>query len=45
VIPSFQSDDLREVAGRLAADETMHFTVLGQATKAALPDEALSFGA
>jgi hypothetical protein len=45
VLPSFQSEDLRKVAGRLAADETMHFTVLAQATKAALPDRALSFGA
>jgi hypothetical protein len=45
VIPSFQNEELRKVAGRLAADETMHFTVLAQATKAALPENALSFGA
>jgi rubrerythrin len=45
VIPSFQSEELRKVAGRLAADETMHFTALAQATNAGLPDKALSFGA
>ena len=45
VIPSFSNGDLAKVAGRLAADETMHWTVLAQATKEALPQKALSFGA
>jgi hypothetical protein len=45
VIPSFANKDLAQVAGRLAADETMHWTVLAQALKEALPQKALSFGA
>ena len=45
VIPSFQSKDLAQVSGRLAADETMHWTVLASALKQSLPDKALSFGA
>ena len=45
VIPSFSNGELAKVAGRLAADETMHWTVLAQATKEMLPQKALSFGA
>ncbi len=45
VIPSFSNGDLAKVAGRLAADETMHWTVLAQVTKEMLPKKALSFGA
>jgi hypothetical protein len=45
VIPAFQSKDLAKVAGRLAADETMHYTALTQALGGALPAAALSFGA
>jgi rubrerythrin len=45
VIPSFESKDLAQISGRLAADETMHWTVLASALKQALPDKALSFGA
>ena len=45
VIPSFDSKDLAQVAGRLAADETMHWTVLTSVLKQSLPDKALSFGA
>jgi rubrerythrin len=45
VIPAFSNGDLAKVAGRLAADETMHWTVLAQATKEMLPQKALSFGA
>lgn len=45
VIPSFKSGDLAKVAGRLAADETMHWTVLTQALARALPSAALTFGA
>ncbi|MBL8838423.1 MAG: ferritin-like domain-containing protein [Alphaproteobacteria bacterium] len=45
VIPSFASRDLAKVAGRLAADETMHYTALTQALNEALPGNALSFGA
>jgi rubrerythrin len=45
VIPAFISKDLAKVAARLAADETMHFTVLTQALGRPLPAGALSFGA
>lgn len=45
VIPSFGSKDLAKVAARLAADETMHFTVLTGALGRPLPMAALSFGA
>lgn len=45
VIPSFQSGDLAKVSARLAADETMHWTVLTQALARALPANALTFGA
>lgn len=44
VIPSFGSKDLAKVAARLAADETLHYTVLTQALGRALPAGALSFG-
>ena len=45
VIPALMSKDLAKVAARLAADETMHFTVLTQALGRSLPSGALSFGA
>jgi rubrerythrin len=45
VIPSFADPALAQVAGRLAADETMHWTVLAQALSQPLPTNALSFGA
>ncbi len=45
VIPAFGSRDLAKVAARLAADETMHFTVLTSALGRPLPAGALSFGA
>jgi len=45
VIPAFDSKDLAQIAGRLAADETMHWTVLASVLKQALPEKALSFGA
>jgi len=45
VIPSFADPALAQVAGRLAADETMHWTVLAQALGQPLPTNALSFGA
>ena len=45
VIPSFQDTGLAQVSGRLAADETMHWTVLAQALGQPLPKMALSFGA
>ncbi|MDO9291617.1 MAG: ferritin-like domain-containing protein [Hydrogenophaga sp.] len=45
VIPAFGSKDLAKVAGRLAADETMHFTILTNALGRPLPVGALSFGA
>ncbi len=45
VIPAFGSKELAKVAARLAADETMHYTVLTQALGRTLPAGALSFGA
>lgn len=45
VIPSFSSHDLAQVAGRLAADETMHYTALAEVLGRPLPAAALSFGA
>jgi rubrerythrin len=45
VIPAFGDRDLAKVAGRLAADETMHYTALTQALGGALPGSALSYGA
>jgi hypothetical protein len=45
VIPAFGNKDLAKVAARLAADETMHFTVLTSALGRPLPAGALSFGA
>jgi rubrerythrin len=45
VIPSFKSGDLAKVAGRLAADETLHWTVLTQALGRPLPTKAPFFGA
>jgi len=44
VIPAFESRDLAKVAGRLAADETMHYTALVSALGRPLPGNALSFG-
>jgi len=44
VIPSFEDKNLAQIAGRLAADEAMHWTVLSQALGAKLPQNALSFG-
>jgi rubrerythrin len=45
VIPSFKDPQLAKVAGRLAADETMHWTVLASALGRTLPSSALYFGA
>jgi rubrerythrin len=45
VIPSFKDAQLAKVAGRLAADETMHWTVLSSALGRTLPSSALYFGA
>jgi rubrerythrin len=45
VIPALGNKDLAKVAARLAADETMHYTVLAQALGRPLPAGALSFGA
>ncbi len=45
VIPAFGNKDLAKVAARLAADETMHFTVLSSALSRPLPAGALTFGA
>jgi len=45
VIPAFGDRELAKVAGRLAADETMHYTALTQAMGASLPAAPLSYGA
>lgn len=45
VIPSFKDNKLSQVAARLAADETMHYTALLGALGQNLPAAALSFGA
>lgn len=44
VIPAFADRDLAQVAGRLAADETLHWTALTSALGRPLPTQALSFG-
>lgn len=45
VIPALGDRELAKVAARLAADETMHFSVLTNALGRPLPAGALSFGA
>jgi rubrerythrin len=45
VIPAFKEGKLGQVAARLAADETMHWTALSSALGKSLPTGALSFGA
>jgi len=45
VIPAFSNGELAKVSARLAADETMHWTVLAQVIKEQLPQKALTFGA
>lgn len=44
VIPAFRDNKLGQVAARLAADETMHWTALSSALGQMLPKGALSFG-
>jgi hypothetical protein len=45
VIPSFGDRVLAQIAGRLAADETMHWVALSQALGDSLPPKALTLGA
>jgi len=45
VIPSFNDGQLAKVAGRIAADEAMHWTALQAVMQQSLPAKALSFGA
>ncbi len=45
VIPAFSDRALAQISGRLAADETMHWTALSSALGDALPRAALTFGA
>ena len=45
VIPAFKETQLAKVAGRLAADETLHWAMLNNALGRPLPGAALSFGA
>ena len=44
VIPSFTDRELAEVCGKLAADESMHWTALTSALGEPLPQHAFSFG-
>lgn len=44
-IPAFKDSHLGLLAGRLAADETMHYTALLQATGQPIPAMALTLGA
>lgn len=45
VIPSFKDPQLAKVAGRLAADEVMHWTILNNALGKPLPAGGMPFGA
>ncbi len=45
VIPALGDRELAKVAARLAADETMHYTVLTSALGRPLPPGAFSYGA
>jgi rubrerythrin len=45
VIPAFKDPQLAKISGRLAADETMHWTILNNALGGPLPADALPFGA
>ena len=45
VIPSFSDKNLTQVAAKLAADETMHWTALARALGDELPKAAFTFGA
>ena len=45
VIPSFGDKGLAQIAARLAADETIHWTALTSAMAEMLPQKALTFGA
>lgn len=45
VIPAFTDSALAKIAGRLAADETMHWAALASVLGKPLPVNALSFGA
>lgn len=45
VIPAFSEKDMAKVAARLAADETMHWSLLANALGKPVPMAALSFGA
>ena len=45
VIPSFKDVQLAKVAARLAADETMHWSILSSTLGKTLPMSALYFGA
>ena len=45
VIPSFKDAQLAKVAGRLAADEALHWAILNNALGLALPAGGMPFGA
>ena len=44
-IPDLHAEGLGQVSARIAADETMHWTVLAQALGVSLPAKPLTFGA
>jgi len=45
MLPSTRDRELAKLAGRIAADEVMHWIMLSKTLKEALPADALSFGA
>jgi hypothetical protein len=45
VIPAFKDSNLAKIAGRLAADETLHWALLSNAAGKPVPSAALYFGA
>jgi rubrerythrin len=45
MLPSTNDRELAKIAGRIAADEVMHWTALSTLLHQALPDHALTFGA
>jgi len=44
VIPSFSEDSLKQISGRLAADEATHWAILSNALGDSFPAEPLMFG-
>lgn len=45
MLPSTNDHELAKIAGRIAADEVIHWTTLSNLLHLPLPNEALTFGA